>query len=64
MYAKKFEQDLDEANKKFDTVLKKAWKVARTNPKLMELMKKAKFEEAETNDESKVIMYNKLKQFV
>jgi len=63
-YSEKFDKDLAEANIHFDSVVKKAWVAAKKNPKLMELMKKANFDEANHNVESKVIMYNKFKQFV
>jgi hypothetical protein len=63
-YAKQFELDLKEANENWDKVLKKAWYAAKTNDVLMSLMKQANFEEAKTNDESKVIMYTKLKKFI
>ena len=63
-YAKQFELDLAEANENWDKVLKKAWVAAKKNPNLMQLMKQANFEEAKTNDESKVIMYTKLKKFI
>jgi len=63
-YAKQFELDLQEANKNWDVVLKKAWIAAKKNETLMQLMKQANFDEAKTNDESKVIMYTKLKKFI
>ena len=63
-YAKQFELDLAEANEKWDKVLKKAWYTAKTNDVLMSLMKQTNFDEAKTNDESKVIMYTKLKKFI
>jgi len=63
-YAKQFELDLQEANKNWDVVLKKAWIAAKKNETLMQLMKQANFDEAKTNDESKVIIYTKLKKFI
>ena len=63
-YAKQFELDLQEANRNWDVVLKKAWVAAKKNEALMQLMKQANFDEAKTNDESKVIMYTKLKKFI
>ena len=63
-YAKQFELDLAEANEKWDKDLKKAWYTAKTNDVLMSLMKQTNFDEAKTNDESKVIMYTKLKKFI
>lgn len=63
-YAKQFEIDLADANKNWDDVIKKAWLVAKKNNVLMQLMKNANFDEAKTNDESKVIMYTKLKKFI
>lgn len=63
-YAKQFELDLQEANKNWDVVLKKAWIAAKKNETLMQLMKQANFDEAKTNDESKVIVYTKLKKFI
>jgi hypothetical protein len=63
-YAKQFELDLAEANENWDKVIKKSWIAAKKNETLMQLMKQANFYEAKTNDESKVIMYTKLKKFI
>jgi hypothetical protein len=63
-YAKQFELDLAEANENWDKVIKKAWIAAKKNSALMNLMKQANFDEAKTNDESKVIIYTKLKKFI
>jgi hypothetical protein len=63
-YAKQFELDLAEANENWDKVIKKAWIAAKKNYALMNLMKQANFDEAKTNDESKVIIYTKLKKFI
>jgi hypothetical protein len=63
-YSRQFNADLKEAKKHFKTVVEKAWEVAKTNSVLMDLMKRANFKEADTNDEVLVIMHNKLKQFV
>jgi hypothetical protein len=63
-YAKQFDLDLEEANENWDKVIKKAWITAKKNPPLMQLMSQANFDEAKTNDESKVIIYTKLKKFI
>jgi hypothetical protein len=63
-YAKQFDLDLEEANENWDKVIKKAWIAAKKNPPLMQLMSQANFDEAKTNDESKVIIYTKLKKFI
>jgi hypothetical protein len=51
-------------NPSFKEVVKKAWVKAEKNEVLMNLMKRANFKEADTNDEVLVIMYNKLKEYV
>lgn len=63
-YSRQFNADLADAKKNFKSVVEKAWEVAKTNAVLMDLMKRANFKEADTNDEVLVIMHNKLKQFV
>jgi len=63
-YSRQFELDLASAKKNFKEVVKKAWVKAEKNEVLMNLMKRANFKEADTNDEVLVIMYNKLKEYV
>ena len=63
-YARQFELDLKDARKNFKEVVRKAWIKAEKNEVLMNLMKRANFKEADTNDEVLVIMYNKLKEYV
>jgi hypothetical protein len=63
-YSRQFELDLTSAKKNFKEVVKKAWVKAEKNEVLMNLMKRANFKEADTNDEVLVIMYNKLKEYV
>jgi hypothetical protein len=63
-YSRQFELDLASAKKHFKEVVKKAWIKAEKNEVLMNLMKRANFKEADTNDEVLVIMYNKLKEYV
>lgn len=63
-YSRKFELDLKDAKKNFNEVVKKAWVKAEKNEVLMNLMKRANFKEAGTNDEVLVIMHNKLKEYV
>jgi hypothetical protein len=63
-YSRQFELDLTAAKKNFKEVVRKAWIKAEKNEVLMNLMKRANFKEADTNDEVLVIMYNKLKEYV
>jgi hypothetical protein len=63
-YSRQFELDLTAAKKNFKEVVSKAWIKAEKNEVLMNLMKRANFKEADTNDEVLVIMYNKLKEYV
>lgn len=63
-YSRQFELDLTAAKKNFKEVVSKAWIQAEKNEVLMNLMKRANFKEADTNDEVLVIMYNKLKEYV
>ena len=63
-YSRQFELDLKDAKKNFKEVVKKAWIKAEKNEVLMNLMKRANFKEADTNDEVLVIMHNKLKEYV
>jgi hypothetical protein len=63
-YSRQFELDLKDARKNFKEVVRKAWINAEKNEVLMNLMKRANFKEADTNDEVLVIMYNKLKEYV
>lgn len=63
-YSRQFEIDLKAAKQNFKEVVRKAWIKAEKNEVLMNLMKRANFKEADTNDEVLVIMYNKLKEYV